>query len=84
VSRLAKSSHVVLREGAANLRKFGGPSYASDRMDILADIARENQREAVRLMASLYRCLPEESELLGDCDAPGRANFAPVTGEGRS
>ncbi len=73
MSRLAKSSHVVLREGAANLRKFGGPSYASDRMDVLAEIARENQREAVRLMASLYRCLPDESAALGDGEPEGRA-----------
>jgi len=83
VSRLAKSSHVVLREGSENLRKFGGPSYAADRMAILAEIARDNQREAKRLISSLYRCLPDEAAVLGDCDAPGQTNGDGVTdGEG--
>lgn len=66
MSRLAKSSHVVLREGAANLRKFGGPSYAADRMLVLAEIAEQNRRDASRLMAAVYRCLPEEADLLGE------------------
>jgi hypothetical protein len=66
MSRLAKSSHVVLREGAENLRKYGGPSYAADRLTILSEIARQNQREAVRLMAAVYNCLPEEADLLGE------------------
>lgn len=66
MTRLAKSSHVVLREGAANLRKFGGPSYAADRMDILAEVAEENRRDATRLLAAVYRGLAEESALLGD------------------
>lgn len=66
MSRLAKSSHVVLREGAANLRKYGGPSYAADRMEILAEVAETNRRDAMRLLSVVYRGLAEESALLGE------------------
>jgi hypothetical protein len=66
MSRLAKSSHVVLREASELLASYGAPRYVTDRMAVLADIARENREEAARLIASVYNCLPEESDLLGD------------------
>ncbi len=66
MSRLAKSSHVVLREGASNLGKHGAPRYMVDRMAILAEVARDNREDASRLIQSLYRGLAAESEVLGD------------------
>jgi len=79
MSRLAKSSAVVLIEGAVNMKRHGGPDYVVDRLAVLASIALENRTEAHRLIKSLYACLPEETDALGNCDAPGRTDRAPVT-----
>ena len=67
-SRLAKSSHVVLREASDLLRTYGAPRYVVDRMAILAEVSKENRAEGARLVASVYRCVAEEAELLGDGD----------------
>ena len=73
MSRLAKSSHVVLREGSENLRRCGAPAYVVDRMAILAEVSRDNRAEGDRLVASIYNCLPDESAALGDGEPEGRS-----------
>lgn len=66
MSRLAKSSHVVLREASQLLASYGAPRYVTDRMAILAEVARENQEEAGRLIKAVYNGVAEEAALLGD------------------
>lgn len=64
--RLAKSTHVVLREGAADLRAYGAPAYVVDRMAILAEVSRQNRADGDRLVRALYNGLAEESDLFGN------------------
>lgn len=66
MTRLAKSSHVVLREASDLLRSYGAPGYVVDRMAILAQVSKENREEGDRLVASVYNCLREEVGLLGE------------------
>ena len=66
MSRLAKSSHVVLREASQLLASYGAPRYLTDRMAILAEVARENQEDAARLIKAVYNGVAEEAALLGD------------------
>jgi hypothetical protein len=66
MSRLAKSSHVVLREASGLMASYGAPRYVVDRMAILAEVARQNREDAGRLIKSVYNCVAEESALLGD------------------
>lgn len=68
MTRLAKSTHVVLREGAANLRNHGAPVYMVDRMAILSEVAEQNRRDAQRLISAVLDGLPEEVALLGNGD----------------
>ena len=68
MTRLAKSSHVVLREASVLLRSYGAPAYVCDRMAILAEVSKENRAEGDRLVASVYNSMAEETALLGDGD----------------
>jgi hypothetical protein len=66
VNRLAKSSHVVLREASQLLASYGAPRYLTDRMAILAEVSRENREEASRLIKAVYNGIEEEAALLGE------------------
>lgn len=72
MTRLAKSTPVVLIEGAVNMKRHGGPDYIVDRLAVLASIAVENRSEARRLVASLYAGLSDESDAFGDNQPEGR------------
>lgn len=61
-ARLAKSSHVVLAEAAANFRRFGGPPHAARRFEQLADVARRDGRQFVRLGNALLDAIREEPD----------------------
>lgn len=71
MSQLAKSSHVVLREGAANLKAHGAPAYVVDRMAVLAEIQHDNQTEGARLVRVIYGGLAGEAEALGYGESEG-------------
>ncbi|MFA6287143.1 MAG: hypothetical protein WC661_07115 [Opitutaceae bacterium] len=64
-SRVVSASirtHFVLLRGSDCLRDAGAPAYVVDRMATLAAVARQNKRDAVRLMAAVYGCLPDEPD----------------------
>lgn len=61
-TRLAKSNHVVLAEGAANMRRLGGPIHLADRMDQLAKLAKERPDEYRRHGLFILSKLPEEKQ----------------------
>lgn len=61
--RLAKSNHVVLAEGAANMRRFGAPARIADRLDALAKLSKERPKEYHRVGQAVLAGLLTEAEL---------------------